>query len=780
MDRLFGDNLFGAADDGLGAPFMPAAQPAQAAAPAGPTQLKGIVGAIMFQKPENGYTVFRLRTETDDTVTVTGTFLGLQEDAEITVTGEFTRHPKFGYQFKATRYEIHLPETPDGIEAYLGSGLISGIGPDMARRIVEAFGADTWRVIEQEPARLLEVPGIGEVRQQAILKEWEAHNSIRALMGHLAGYNIPSSLIIRVWKELGAGAIAVLEGNVYGLTSVSGFGFRTADKIARAQGIPFDAPERLRAGLNHALEEAGSRGHVYLPRQELIEEAVKLLTVKESGGEKAPDPVEVNRQADWPGVVVIERTDDGTEACYTPKGYQQETAIAASLRKRLATINSPVIQAAQGVGLLNSRGELTGGSGVTTAEKVNAVMENTQLTTEQLSGILNAIQYKISIITGGPGTGKTTTMKGLCAMLEWLGIEYMLAAPTGRASKRLSEASGKPAQTVHRLLGFGTESFGDGQLTEGKILIVDESSMLDQWLFHFLLKALPEECHLLLVGDADQLPSVGAGNVLRDLIASGAIPVTRLGYIFRQEDAQASRIVRNAHRINEGQPPIYEQCGDFYYFSRPGDGSSVSDLIVALVTNRIPGKFPYAAGDIQVLAPMHKGDGGVAELNARLQAALNPPAYHKAERTVGERVLRTGDRVMVTRNNYTLEVFNGDVGRITEIRRDGGMTVEIDGKLIAFDNADAEDVVLAYAATVHKSQGSEYPVVVLPILSNHYIMLARNLLYTGITRARKLLVLVGDKEAIAQAARNGKAAKRYTRLAERLGANASANSVAPF
>ena len=729
--------------------------------------LEGTVEHIVFYNEENGYTVFSLlpsnpmtawsALDTDGLVTVVGTLPEVSPGESVQLEGVWKTHPVYGRQFEARNLRRVTPATVEGLKRYLGSGLIKGIGPRIAERIVDHFGLETLDILDNAPERLHEVAGIGEHRIRLIREAWAEQKHIQDVMLFLQGHGISTSLAVRIYKAYGDSAIAQVETDPYRLArDVHGIGFKTADRIARDMGLPADHPRRLEAGLAYALNQAVNDGHVYLPEEQLIHTAAGLLEVSPADMEPA-----VERAASAELIKIEEiPTSEGEiiRGVYLPPFYYAEVGVANRLRQLIETPTSRL-------GTLESEDW--------SALIADAAIEaNVDLSLEQQEAIQIALTHKVSILTGGPGTGKTTTLRALIGVLEERGYSFALASPTGRAAKRLSEATGQPASTIHRLLGYSPANnsflYDEDSPLPVDMVIVDEVSMLDITLANALFRAVDPRSHLLLVGDVDQLPSVGAGDVLRDLIASGVIEVTRLNAIFRQ--SEGSLIIANAHRVNQGQMPAFpEDAEDFFLFSIADDPERAADLIVDIVRNRIPRRFGLdPVKDIQVLAPMYRGPAGIARLNQRLQAALNPPGRH-AEHVLAGRLFRVGDRVMQTRNNYEKEVFNGDVGRLYAFDlAEQTMTVVFDDRFVTYDWSEASELTHAYAISVHRSQGSEYPAVVMPIVTQHYMMLQRNLLYTAITRARQLVVLVGSRKAISVAVRNNKVTERFTALAERL------------
>ena len=713
---------------------------------------EAIVGRVVFRNQDNAYTVAQMFPDHGGVFTAVGTLPEVYQDMRLRLEGQWTTHARYGQQFKVKTYEIVPPDTEDGIETYLGSGLIEEVGPVTARLIVEAFGDDTLRVLDEEPERLKEIAGIGPKRASAIAESWRAHRRISKLMMFLTGHGVSTGLSLKIHRVYGPEALAVVLMNPYRLTEIHGVGFQKADQVARAMGFARDDAQRVQAGVLHVLQEQVSDGHVYTLKVELLDLAVRLLGVAKELVEEAIDVLATaNHQREH---VYVEDVA-GERVVYPMPYHDAETRLAERVR------------------LL-----MTSGSSLKPVEDWESLLSraargvSVELSPEQRQAVQVAVANKVAVLTGGPGTGKTTVTQAVIGALEALGCTYALCAPTGRAAKRLSEITGRPAQTIHRLLRFSPEkeNFSHHELDPlpADFVVVDEASMLDLKLADRLLGAVDLPAHVLFVGDVDQLPSVGAGNVLRDLIASGRIPVAHLTEVFRQ--AADSGIIVNAHRINQGDSPICNDgFGDFFLFSADGP-EDAAERVVDVVANRIPRKFGISPDDIQVLAPMYRGPCGVDALNERLQEALNPPSPRKAEKKVGQRVLRVGDRVMQTVNDYDKDVFNGDVGQIVGIDPKGKkVVVQMDGRWLLYDWREAtEQLVHANAISIHKSQGGEYPAIVIPVLRQHYVMLQRNLLYTAITRARRLVVLVGSRQAIAIAVKNAKVQDRRSGLAMRL------------
>ena len=730
--------------------------------------LQGSVRRITYVNPETGYSVIRLAAKGHpECVTAVGNLASVNVGESLRLAGFWTTHSQYGRQFKVLDYQTVLPATVEGIRRYLASGLIKGIGPVTARRIVDCFGLETLEVIEQQPERLLEVAGVGSKRAAMITSAWEEQQQIKEVMLFLQSHEVSTALAVRIYKAYGDDALTIVRESPYRLArDIYGIGFLTADVIARNLGMAPDAPQRVQAGICYVLSQLADEGHVYAPQRELIAKSAEILNVTPEmvaeGIEALVSQGEVYQETiTYPLLEDVASGQVAREerAVYLPPFYHAEIGLANQLRHLLLTPRSRLAEfrAADWDWLFAQV----------------AAHSTLDLSEDQRRAVKAALSHKVTVLTGGPGTGKTTTVRTVIRLLEGYSHSYALASPTGRAAKRLSEATGRPASTIHRLLGFSPSAGYTFQRNEthplgADMVIVDEASMLDLLLSNHLLKAIPPTSHLLLVGDVDQLPSVGAGNVLRDIIESGVATVVRLEEIFRQE--AGSWIVRNAYRINHGQMPIFARgASDFFLFVKE-DPQEAAELIVDIVQRRIPRKFGYhPLEDIQVLSPMYRSPVGVSGLNARLQELLNPSTPGKPERHFGERVFRLGDKVTQIRNNYDKEVFNGDIGQVVGIDPlNQLLTVRIDDRPVPYDFGELDELVLAYAVSIHKSQGSEYPAVVVPIMTTHYILLQRNLLYTAVTRARELVVMVGTKQAIAIAVHNDKIAKRHTALDVRL------------
>lgn len=722
----------------------------------------GVLERVTYHNEENGYTVGRLAVEgVRDLVTIVGNFSNPVVGEQLTCEGRWTAHREFGRQFAVERYSTSKPATAFAIEKYLGSGLIKGVGPVMAKRMVELFGLETLETIENEPRKLLQVEGIGEKRVAMIQKAWDEQREIRNVMLFLQSKGVSATYAVKIYKTYGDRAIATVEANPYRLAQdIWGIGFKTADKIAQQLGVAIDSEQRLEAGLIHTLSEATDFGHLFLPEAKLLQSATEILGVET---EKLPPVLEAMVAAETikaEELSEIEMAGRPMRALYHPALFYTEIGLAGQIRRRL---NLPL-------GKTLSREKLT--AWLASQEQKSGIA----LSEEQREAIALALENRFFILTGGPGTGKTLTTNTIAAAFDAQRKRILLVSPTGRAAKRLSEVTGRDAQTIHRLLKFdpATRSFqyNENSPLPCDVLIADEVSMLDAVLANNLLKAVPDEAQVVFVGDSDQLPSVGAGNVLGDLLASEVVPSTRLTQVFRQ--AQSSLIVTNAHRIRQGQFPTLvppkERAGNNCLWIEIDDAVEGATEIVKLVRKSLPA-LGYRGDAIQVLTPMKRGTLGVDYLNELLQEALNPadPSGRRPELLRGSRRFRIGDRVIQLVNNYDKSVYNGDIGTVLDIKPDDQiLLVQFPDAVVEYDFADYDELQLAYALSIHKSQGSEYRAVVLVLHSSQYMMLQRNLLYTGLTRARDLCLLVSDKRAIARAVQNNKTTRRYTRLSERL------------
>ncbi|MGN9791408.1 SF1B family DNA helicase RecD2 [Streptomyces sp. NPDC054847] len=728
-----------------------------------PAVLEGVLERITYANEENGYTVARVDTgRGGDLLTVVGSLLGAQVGESLRMEGRWGSHPQYGKQFTVENYTTVLPATIQGIRRYLGSGLIKGIGPRIAERIVDHFGTDTLDVIEQEPKRLIEVPGLGPKRTKMIGVAWEEQKAIKEVMVFLQGVGVSTSIAVRIYKKYEDASISVVRNQPYRLAAdVWGIGFLTADKIAQAVGIPHDSPERVKAGLQYALSRSTDQGHCFLPEEQLIGDAVKLLQVDtglviECLAELAADEEGVVREQ-VPGP----EGGEPVTAVYLVPFHRAELSLAGQVR-RLLTAEDDRMPAFRDVAWDKALAWL--------ADRTGA-----KLAPEQEAAVRLALTAKVAVLTGGPGCGKSFTVRSIVELARAKKAKVVLAAPTGRAAKRLAELTGAEASTVHRLLELkpgGDAAYDRDRPLDADLVVVDEASMLDLLLANKLVKAVAPGAHLLLVGDVDQLPSVGAGEVLRDLLADGGpVPSVRLTRIFRQ--AQQSGVITNAHRINTGLPPITSGLPDFFLFVEE-ETEDAGRVTVDVAARRIPAKFGLdPRRDVQVLAPMHRGPAGAGTLNGLLQQAITPARPDLPEKRFGGRVFRVGDKVTQIRNNYEKGrngVFNGTVGVVTALHMDDQrLTVLTDeDEEVPYDFDELDELAHAYAVTIHRSQGSEYPAVVIPVTTGAWMMLQRNLLYTAVTRAKRLVVLVGSRKAIGQAVRTVSAGRRCTGLAHRL------------
>ena len=710
------------------------------------TKLRCVVERITYQNAENGYSVMKVKVKGyDDLVTLVGNLLEVPAGSVLLCEGEWRVDKRYGQQFQCQTWEEVMPATAYGIEKYLGSGLVKGIGPKFAKLIVGHFGTDTIEVIETDIERLYEVPGIGKKRVEKIRESWEKQKDIKNVMLFLQGFGVSTAYAAKIYRQYGKESIDKVKENPYRLADdIWGIGFKTADGIARKMGYEMNDERRLRSGLIYTLNQLADEGHCYAEEQQLIATARQLLEADE----------ECIRTAMTHAIETEDLMLDGT-GIYLPPFYYAECGTA----NRLSTL----VHTKEVGSIFTARFDLAKLQRETGIEYDEV----------QVEAIRQAIASKVMVLTGGPGTGKTTTTKAIITALQSAGMRILLAAPTGRAAKRMSEATGMEAKTIHRLLEYNPQDGykrNDENPLEGDALIVDECSMIDIILMNNLTKALPTTMRLVLVGDIDQLPSVGAGNVLRDIIDSGVIPVVRLTRIFRQ--AQSSRIVMSAHAINRGSfPDISNGQHTDFFFMKQEEPEKVVETIVSLVRDRLPKAYRQPTANIQVLTPMQRGVVGAANLNMALQQALN---YNTAALVRGGYTYKEGDRVMQLRNNYDKDVYNGDLGYVHSMdMEERTLTVDFDGQLVEYEVSELDELTLAYATTIHKSQGSEYPIVVMPVLMTHYVMLQRNLIYTGITRAKKICVLVGQTKALAYAIHNMKVLKRNTRLKERLAPTAT-------
>jgi exodeoxyribonuclease V alpha subunit len=717
--------------------------------------LAGIVERVTFHSAETGFCVLRVKARGHrDVLTIIGHAATISAGEWITASGEWVNDRAHGQQFKARFMRTSAPSSIDGIEKYLASGMIRGIGQIYAHKMVKAFGEKVFDIIEAEPDRLREVEGIGPVRAQRIVAAWAEQKIVREIMVFLHSHGVGTARAVRIYKTYGADAVQVMTENPYRLArDIRGIGFKTADAIAIKLGIAKTAMIRVRAGIAYALTEAMNEGHCGFPTEELVPLAIELLEVPKGLVETALE-LELAE-----GMVIADTI--GTTACIFLGGlYRAEQVVADRVRCLVnVTLPWPYIDPDKALPWIEGKTRLS-------------------LAESQIAAIRLALVSKVLVITGGPGVGKTTIVNAILRILVAKGINLLLCAPTGRAAKRMTEATGFEAKTIHRLLEVDPRNGRFKRSTDNPLecdlLVVDETSMVDILLMQALLRAVPDRAALLIVGDIDQLPSVGPGQVLADVIASGAVPVVRLTEVFRQ--AARSRIISCAHQINRGAIPNLARPDDTsdFYFVPADDPETAVRRILDLVKTRIPRHFGLdPIRDIQVLCPMNRGGVGARSLNIELQAALNPPGVRKVERFGWTFAL--GDKVMQIENDYDKEVYNGDIGYIDDIDPDeGALIARFDGRTVSYGFSELDTLVPAYAATIHKSQGSEYPAVVIPILTQHYTMLQRNLLYTGVTRGRRLVVLVGQKKAVAIAVRNVSGRRRWSKLKEWLGATAIA------
>lgn len=802
-------------------------------------RLRCVVERIIYQNETNGYTVIKCRAKNyQDLVTVVGAMPDVHVGSVLSLTGQWKVDAKYGRQFAMETFEETLPATVYGMEKYLGSGLIKGIGPKYAKKIVGQFGADTLNIIEDQPDRLLEIPGIGRARVESIKRSWLEQMEIKNIMVFLQSHDVSTSHATKIYKTYGNDSIKVVQENPYRLADdIWGIGFKTADTIAEKMGFGKEKYARLRSGLFYTLNKLSEDGHCYATRKMLLEKGAELLGVEDGllamtldemirtkdvitdnipqdsvhtlSAAQEPDNSGLDESSDQVDYSLYEQYLSGLDASRNLSGNPSGSARASSSRDTSVAGNGaktdtfdPTDPMYKAVYLPPFYFSETG-----TAKRLTSILHaqpsvhvdtgnlaqritfrtGMQYDEIQMQAIQEAVTSKVLVLTGGPGTGKTTTTLGIITAFADAGAKILLAAPTGRAAKRLSEATGREAKTIHRLLEFkppeGYQKNEEKPL-EGDVLIVDECSMIDIMLMYNLLKAVPDSMTLILVGDIDQLPSVGAGNVLRDIIESGCVPVVRLKRIFRQ--AQKSRIIMNAHRINEGQMPDLSngRTSDFFFMEEEDPEKAVS-TITKLVKENLSRYYHTPASEIQVLTPMQRGVVGASNLNQALQEALNPISQQGTPGSYGTfgyggadsvpflrhagMQFRQRDKVMQIRNNYDKEVFNGDIGIISFVdTQNRTLIVDFDGRNVSYDISELDELVLAYATTIHKSQGSEYPIVVMPVLMNHYVMLQRNLIYTGITRAKKILVIVGTRKALSYAVHHVTVTKRNTMLAVRI------------
>jgi exodeoxyribonuclease V alpha subunit len=714
--------------------------------------LEGTLERFVYRDAQSPFVVARVNAG-GETVAAVGHLAGVELGQVVRFHGAWETDRKWGKQFRFSTYQTLTPATLEGIERYLGSGSIPGLGPELAKRIVAHFGHQTLEVIRDAPQKLVEVDGIGRVRAERIAAKWQEQRGVEDVMIFLQGHGVSPAFAARIFKKYGSAAIALVRENPYRLaTEVWGIGFKSADAIAQRLGIARTSPARAEAGVLHVLDELTEEGHVHAPEHELLRAAEQTLEV----GVEILTPA-IDRLVDS-GALVREALGDRGDCLSARRMWAAEVAAAEALASLVATTRAPIADEDVARALAAFEAE----RGITLAG-------------EQRAAVRAATRDKVVVITGGPGVGKTTIVNAILRLLEGAGRRVLLGAPTGRAAKRLTETTGHPAATLHRLLEFSPKTAAFARTRESPLaadaVIVDEVSMLDTPLASTLFQAVPTRAQLILVGDVDQLPSVGPGRVLADLISSRTVTVARLTEIFRQ--AASSQIVVNAHRVNAGTlPDLVPHDGSDFYFIERDDPAAALATVIEVVTERIPRRFGLdAIDDVQVLAPMHRGEVGAQNLNATLQQRLNPARAGAAELTVGRRTFRVGDKVIQQKNDYDRDVYNGDLGRVTaidETEEGRRVLVEIDGRPISYELGELDQLGHAFALTVHKAQGSEYPAVVLPVVTQHYMMLKRNLLYTGMTRGKKLVVLVGSRKALGIAVRSDDTKLRWTWLAERL------------
>lgn len=717
--------------------------------------IEGVVEKVIFHQADDGFTVLSVLPNPEkkgqDPVSCVGHMAFPREGIRMRFSGKMVKHPRFGQQLSFSQHEEILPASTEGIRLYLASGLIKGVGAEMAGRIVEKFGDDTLRVIDEEPEKLRKVRGIGSKTLEGIISSWGEHKTMRDLLLFLRPHGISASLGVRIYRAYGRHAVEVVRENPFRMAmEVRGIGFETADQIARKLGFPDDHPLRIKGATLYMLQKASDDGHVFLPENELVERICGQTGATPEQAVKAINSLEKEERL----VCEDQQSPEVARCVYLSRFHHCESKTAFYLKRLM---NSP--RSAK----FDESGEIC-----------RRVLESfpLHLAKEQEKAVISSTKNKILVITGGPGTGKTTIINAIIKTYEQARAKILLAAPTGRAAKRMSETSGREARTIHRLLEYSPRDDAfvrneDNPLACG-LLVVDEASMMDTVLFYYLLKALPLGATLVLVGDVHQLPSVGPGNVLGDIIDSGVVPVVQLNEIFRQ--SAESEIICNAHLINKGTMPVLERnaqkLSDFYFIQKdtPDDAAA---LIVDLIKEHIPRKFGFdSINEVQLLTPMHKGAVGAEAMNSRLQQALNPNALEVRK---GDRVFRLHDKVMQVRNNYDKDIFNGDIGRIIHIDpREKTLTVDFDGTTMPYQFEELDELVTAYAISIHKSQGSEYPAVVIPLMMQHYVLLQRNLVYTGVTRGKRLVILVGDRRALQIAIHNNKTSRRNTMLARRL------------
>ncbi len=713
--------------------------------------LQGLIERVTFHNPDNGFAVLKVKAKGQrEHVPVIGNVAVVNPGEHLSAEGTWLQDRNHGRQFKAERIQVIPPSNHEGIIKYLSSGLVKGIGPTYAKKLVAKFGEDVFDIIETRSAKLQEIPGIGTERRRRIKSAWESQKVVREIMIFLHSNGVSTSRAVRIYKTYGAEAVDKVRSDPYALArEISGIGFKSSDVIAANLGIPHDSPKRAAGGLNHILSEATSKGHTCLPLTVLSEKTRELLNISEKIIETAiGDAVTRNK--------LISLPLNGTPTLFLPHLRRAEETIASSL---LHLAKHPSILPAEDISQAIAKYE---------------GREEVLLAEAQKQAVQNAVEHRVTVVTGGPGVGKTTVVKAIIHMFERKGLQPLLAAPTGRAAKRLTESTGGKASTIHRLLEFqpgkGFTRNEDNPI-EADLLVIDETSMLDVPLMHSLTRAIGDQTHVVFVGDINQLPSVGPGSVLHNLISSNRFPVARLTEVFRQ--AAGSRIITTAHQINTGDAPdlasTKEELSDFYFIERETP-DAVRTTLFQLIQQRIPKRFKmHPIHDVQVLTPMNRGSLGVRDMNHELQELLNPEADTKKQVEKYGMIYREGDKVMQLKNNYDKNVFNGDLGTISKVvPEEEEVHVDIDGAKVVFEFGELDELTLAYASTIHKSQGSEYPCVIIPISTQHFVMLQRNLIYTGITRGKQLVILIGQEKALKMAIRNNETAKRYSSLLELL------------
>ena len=716
---------------------------------AGEERVTGVVDRVTFFSDTSGFCVLRLLVKGErDTVTVVGCVASVTTGQHVEAVGIWQNDKTWGLQFKARHLAVISPDTLEGISKYLSSGMVKGIGPHLAKVLISAFGLEVFNVIEDHPERLLELPGIGRKRMKQVVAAWAEQKAVKEIIVFLHFHGVGTARAVRIYREYGADAVAIVRNNPYRLTlDIPGIGFKTADQIALNIGIPSDSPMRARAGIAHVLQELSSEGHCRVPEQKLVDAFMRLLNIPAAVLDEA-----VKAELSIGTLVAVE--DQGERSFYLRHLFNAETGVACSIGR--------IQQGKLPWGTIEAR------TAIAKAEKQSKL----ELSESQRSAVSLALSSKLMIITGGPGVGKTTIINTILKILGTGMLKFVLCAPTGRAAKRLSEATGREAKTIHRLLEFDpfARDFkrGSSYPLEADVVIVDEASMIDVVLMNRLLAAISDRSALMFAGDVDQLPPVGPGFVLADMIQSGVLPVVRLTEIFRQ--AQTSSIIVNAHRINRGEQPVQtagKELSDFYVVP----SASTEDIqrrLLQVVADRIPKRFGLdPLRDIQVLTPMNKGPLGTKALNSLLQASLNPHAVRKLERF--GTIYAEGDKVIQMVNNYDKEVFNGDIGSIVTVNEEeSALSVLYDDREVVYEFGELDEIALAYAITIHKSQGSEYPAVVIPLSMQHYSLLERNLIYTAVTRAKKLVMIIGDPKALAMAIGNRRSSQRLTGLVARI------------